>query len=357
VIDRPLRPQRHCSRRDLLGSYYEELELEVGGECNRFAGAVLDAKADHSAPFVDQAQTPRGQPPVSLGSLRVLFRSEAPAWACAELMHGRFFDGRRLQALVHPAYGHTPPPPTSVAADQGGIKAGADQGGIKAGADEAFGDETGSGIESSGQDGSWSPAKSGDCGGVQTLPQGGEPGEDLWYDPLAGSMAAKLAQLEEEAKRAEEAEHEKQRLRMLELERQALANESKADKALRVVNAKLAKVPNQHDKNLLANKSGILGLLGRWPEALEAADLAIEVEAEEKLGADPKARPAAWAWGLYRKAEALMAMGDFLGAVKAGRAAAVKDQGSAKMRGLADKAVKKARETLDPLDLIRSPGT
>ena len=54
----------------------------------------------------------------------------------------------------------------------------------------------------------------------------------------------------------------------------------------------------------------------RWPEALEAADLAIEVEAEEKLGADPKARPAAWAWGLYRKAEALMAMGDFLGAVK-----------------------------------------
>ena len=62
------------------------------------------------------------------------------------------------------------------------------------------------------------------------MPQGGEPGEDLWYDPLAGSMAAKLAQLEEEAKRAEEAEHEKQRLRMLELERQALANESKADK-------------------------------------------------------------------------------------------------------------------------------
>ena len=42
---------------------------------------------------------------------------------------------------------------------------------------------------------------------------------------------------------------------------------------------------------------------------------------------------------------------------QAGRAAAVKDQGSAKMRGLADKAVKKARETLDPLDLIRSPGT
>jgi hypothetical protein len=135
-------------------------------------GGVIDAKCDHSAEFLMIAGT-EGEP--KLGGLRVTFHTPQAAIRCRDLLHGRWFDERRLNASVTGASDNPPPM-------------------------------------------------------IQPVKKSNPPVEVV---PVNKEV-------------------------------------SKLDRALAAIEVKILEDPTNSE--LVANKSGILGLLGRWKDALAAAD-------------------------------------------------------------------------------------
>jgi tetratricopeptide (TPR) repeat protein len=223
--------------------FYEELEMEVGGECHRHSieyGGVIDAKCEYSSDFLNESK---------LGGLLVYFSTSTAACKCRDLLHGRWFDERRLDASVTGANDNLPP-----------------------------------------------------------LIAAPDPKPSL---PPASSAKVEVVHINKE--------------------------QSKLDRALAAIQMKLSKEPESSE--LTANKSGILGLLGRWTEALEAADQAIALDSSN-------------GWAYYRRSEAALALGDYQGAVRHALKAKQLEPSSSKFSKLKDKVTKEARANLDDLDLI-----
>lgn len=176
--------------------FYEDLEVEIGSECHRNTvelGGVIDAKCDHSDQFLASNSTTC----FKLGGLKVLFNSMNGALKCRDIMHGRWFDERRLDASVTGLLDNPPPMIQPISSKQ---------------------QQSSSSID-----------------------------DDL---NKKKNLVEVVHVKKEESIKSKEL--------------------SKLDRALATIQMKCAENPTNSE--LVANKSGILGMLGRWSEALEAAD-------------------------------------------------------------------------------------
>ena len=297
----------------------------------RHAGGVIDAKCDlgpstppeptsheggaaSSSSSMSQLHVDHGGPGPP-GSLRVWLKSEAQAVACRDLLHGRWFDQRMLRASVEGRDDNPPasPPPL--------------------------------------------PAVSLDQS-APTATTSNYSVNDASSTPAAGSGAATTNSAPPPPPSSS-----------------VSSEEDKLARALKALEVRLKLNPS--DKDLHANKSGVLGLMHQWQAAAAAAAIACDLD-DGQVEAGECGET--WGWGLYRRAEACLALQDWLGAARAAKAAYARvktvalaaESGEGDTTGttptkkasatavkivpkfatLAGKCVNAARLNLEPLDLI-----
>ena len=316
-----------CHEQAPSAALFEELEMDIGGECMRHAGGVIDAKCD-----LGPATPPESSEDASMlqlhvdhggpgppGSLRVWLKSEEQAVACRDLLHGRWFDQRMLQASVEGRNDNPPPPPPPPAVTS---------------EDTAPPSNT----------------------PMSNYSVASAPTPAAAVDSGASSSAAAPPPPPPSSISTEE---------------------DKLTRALKALEVRLKLNPS--DKDLHANKSGVLGLMHQWQAAAASAAIACDLD-EGQVEAGECGET--WGWGLYRRAEACLALKDWLGAARAAKAAYARvktvalaaesgegDTGGSgttptkkasatavksvpKFAALAGKCVNAARLNLEPLDLI-----